>query len=520
MKEWNTIVIFSILNVLFEFASSVFLGGTISWRENQRKLRYTYRVTFGLGNGPCGSACSYTDIGKKTKAGKPFNETSWACVGCSNHFTGSDLNYVVTAIGENPRWEQGENVFEHRIKDTKFTMSMIIPSILSNTSRAVLTTIVDTRVRNDTHSMNSSPIAALPPYTGIPFGCVSNITLPVIDPDNDVIKCRWATSAECGQACTDLPEAYINENSCTIHINASKQTGYKTGHRYRVAVTVEDFPRFPIELASHILLPNQPISSIPLQFFIDVVSSSSGCKPVITFENKNFPDNKVASYSFLDFHNHVNFVFPVYLLSTRNITTFVQSFTQHINTTIIRNHSGSHHTLELYSKWRPVPQQLGENLLCVWGKDNEGVTTRKQCILGLIADSDECFSNPCHGSATCVNLYRRYACACPPGFKGSTCQKKITCDQNPCLNNGTCSVNSTFSCRCKHGFFGDLCQFEEQPCSSFPCKNGGNCISLSGIYRCLCPKNFIGHSCGKHHTSCRAVALWLRQSRELQIQSL
>ncbi|XP_048733407.2 uncharacterized protein LOC125649734 [Ostrea edulis] len=499
MKGDISVVIFTISILLPEFSSPTFLGGTINWRESRRKLRFTWRMTFERGTGPCGSGCSITDIGKKTNTGPPFNDTLWTCaVGCSNHMIGSDMNYVITALGENPSWEQGEHTFEQRMIDTIFTISMHIPSALNSGNTVTLSTTVDTRVRNDTQSINASPVAALPPYTGIRFGCISNISLPVIDPDADTIKCRWATTSECGKSCTDLPQAYIDENSCTIHINATNQTGFTAGSRYRVAVTVEDFPRFPIKLASKVLLPNQPINSIPLQFFVDVVSSSYGCKSTMTFAAKNFPDSMVSSYSYNDFSRHTDFVFPVYLLSDKYNTTFVQSFTQHVNTTTTSNHSRSFHLFELYSKWRPVPRQLGENLLCVWGKNMEGVTTRKQCIVGLIADSNECLSNPCHGSATCVNLYMKYVCSCPSGFRGLHCQEKITCGEHPCLNNGTCSYNTTIRCRCITGFTGDLCQFEEQPCVSFPCKNGGKCITSAGRYQCQCLGDFTGHDCGKN----------------------
>lgn len=68
--------------------------------------------------------------------------------------------------------------------------------------------------------------------------------------------------------------------------------------------------------------------------------------------------------------SNLNFFVPL-----RSNATFVQSFSQHINTTILRNNSRGQHHIELYSKWRPIPQQLGENYLCVWGKDNEGYVT-------------------------------------------------------------------------------------------------------------------------------------------------
>lgn len=48
------------------------------------------------------------------------------------------------------------------------------------------------------------------------------------------------------------------------------------------------------------------------------------------------------------------------------------------------------------------------------------------------------------------------------------------------------------------GFWGAFCQFEEQPCSSFPCKNGGRCSSFRGELKCKCQNNFVGPDCGKY----------------------
>lgn len=88
------------------------------------QIRYTYRMTYELGTGPCGLGCSERDIGKGTTSRQPFNETYWTCLkGCSNNVTGSNLNYIVTALGESPSWEQGENRFEQRMVDMRFTMS-------------------------------------------------------------------------------------------------------------------------------------------------------------------------------------------------------------------------------------------------------------------------------------------------------------------------------------------------------------------------------------------------------------
>lgn len=65
-----------------------------------------------------------------------------------------------------------------------------------------------------------------------------------------------------------------------------------------------------------------------------------------------------------------------------------------------------------------------------------------------------------------------------------------------CLNNGTCIDDiNTFSCRCRHGFYGTFCEFEHNECDSQPCKNGGTCTDGLGTYRCTCPVGYSGQNC-------------------------
>lgn len=39
------------------------------------------------------------------------------------------------------------------------------------------------------------------------------------------------------------------------------------------------------------------------------------------------------------------------------------------------------------------------------------------------------------------------------------------CDFEPCLNNGTCSISPTFSCKCNSPYSGTNCEIHTQPCS-------------------------------------------------------
>lgn len=65
-----------------------------------------------------------------------------------------------------------------------------------------------------------------------------------------------------------------------------------------------------------------------------------------------------------------------------------------------------------------------------------------------------------------------------------------------CLNNGTCIDDiNTFSCRCRPGFYGTFCEYEQNECDSQPCKNGGTCTDGLGTYRCTCPVGYNGQNC-------------------------
>ncbi len=52
---------------------------------------------------------------------------------------------------------------------------------------------------------------------------------------------------------------------------------------------------------------------------------------------------------------------------------------------------------------------------------------------------DECGSAPCANGGTCTDLRADYACACPPGFTGKSCQVDVNeCESSPCQH-GSCS---------------------------------------------------------------------------------
>ena len=117
--------------------------------------------------------------------------------------------------------------------------------------------------RADTGKINSSPRVVSFPKLKVLEGHYINISLGIIDPDGDNIRCRWAIDSECSSICNSIPGAVLDPNSCTIRYHANFGIGLKA-----VAIMIEDF------------VPNSflPLSSVAHQFLVEVVNiSQSSC---------------------------------------------------------------------------------------------------------------------------------------------------------------------------------------------------------------------------------------------------
>ncbi|OTF73409.1 EGF-like domain containing protein [Euroglyphus maynei] len=98
-----------------------------------------------------------------------------------------------------------------------------------------------------------------------------------------------------------------------------------------------------------------------------------------------------------------------------------------------------------------------------------------------------------------------YSCECHAGFTSDHCEININdCESNPCLNSGTCidEINA-FRCRCPPGFVGELCEVNIDECSMMkPCLNGATCVDRNNDYLCICPAGFTGKDCSKNIDDC------------------
>lgn len=137
-------------------------------------------------------------------------------------------------------------------------------------------------------------------------------------------------------------------------------------------------------------------------------------------------------------------------------------------------------------------------------------------VLGV--HGDLCEVNVCSNGGTCVTgSGSEHICICPDGFTGDNCTERETgpCSPNPCLNEGQCEVASqsqrgdvfsTYLCNCPPETTGVHCETslpgshpssaqDVNECQDQPCLNGGTCRDLNGDFKCHCPSPYVGKRC-------------------------
>ena len=75
----------------------------------------------------------------------------------------------------------------------------------------LVSTTVNLTRRADTGRLNSSPVSKSPAIIRFKEGCPQSFRIPVEDPDDDVVKCRWATYSESSRQTDSFPHGVIDE---------------------------------------------------------------------------------------------------------------------------------------------------------------------------------------------------------------------------------------------------------------------------------------------------------------------
>lgn len=112
-------------------------------------------------------------------------------------------------------------------------------------------------------------------------------------------------------------------------------------------------------------------------------------------------------------------------------------------------------------------------------------------------DKDPCQSSPCLFGGKCRSEpYGNYTCECPSRMSGKRCDFGRFCAPNPCRNGGVCEEGDNEPlCMCR-GYMGPTCEIDVDECEKQPCGSGATCINEAGSFRCICPPDLTGASCG------------------------
>ncbi|UJR09009.1 hypothetical protein I4U23_013257 [Adineta vaga] len=225
---------------------------------------------------------------------------------------------------------------------------------------------IDLRARSDNGLINTSPVATCISYISVPVGIPQTIQIPVLDADNDFIRCRFANgSSECVNTCppASLPVGTTLSSSCLLTI-----TGITAGDYYLVAIQVEDY------MTNTSIIP---LSSVPLQFLIRVYANQNcTLKPLLIADtNNNVCQGVQVGVSFTITWTVINRCGDGRIIN--DIATV--SFPILLKSTLVQNITNT----SLWTTkmtWTPTANQVGSQVFCAVANDNATIQSDQYCI--------------------------------------------------------------------------------------------------------------------------------------------
>ena len=327
----------------------------ISWRRSWSNNKY----------------CDSSTIASGTLIGD-YSANSLSCYsGCSG--TVGSLRFKCTDFSISEDWSYGGNTIYYTFPaSTTITIRFSDCCWVAGFSSWNLGTTFSTIPRSDTNVINSTPRAITSPVVDLQEGCTHTIAIPVTDPDDDDIRCRWAVGSECSGACNGIPGAILDSSTCIISYIANQGTGYKA-----VALAIEDF-----------MTPSSstPLSTVNLQFLVNVFSSSQSCAASPVFISPTLGQGVCVAIAPGDtFMTRVvaDTLSPIATIT--EITTVSPSGTIKGSVTQI----GSSNEYYVDITWTPTAAQQGQtHLLCYTAVNSYGLSSEQICIkidAGLLA---------------------------------------------------------------------------------------------------------------------------------------
>ena len=285
--------------------------------------------------------------------------------GCSETAVISSMAYRCTDFSIEEDWTFGENQFTHTFQeDSEITIGFTGGDWLSPfDAEWNISTTFSTTKRNDTGRINSTPRVITNPVLRLQADCNHIVSIPVYDPENDIVKCRWAVGTECAGICGQFPGAELDSESCSISHNANQGEGHQVA-----AIMIEDF------------LPGStdPMSSVGLQFIVLVFESRKPCSVAPNFIPPTLSDEScVAIPSGATFHTMVIAVGG----NSEDTITEIQTVSPAGMEKSDLLHDEQLNAFYINITWTPTSDQENDvHLFCFTATNSAGLSTSQVCI--------------------------------------------------------------------------------------------------------------------------------------------
>ena len=278
----------------------------------------------------------------------------------------TDLSYKCTGFSIEEDWNFGENQVVFTFIDDgspditiQFTGGNWISPFNSDWR---LSTTFSLARRADTGEINSTAGAITSPVIRIPIGVDNTIRIAVTDPDDDIVRCRWAVGEECAGICDGFPEATLDSESCSLFCAANNKTlGFRA-----VAIMIEDF------------LPGstEPLSSVGLQFLVLIVNGTGSVEP--SFVPPTLPDDSCVAIPSGE-------TFSTRLVAVSNSEDEVVTAIQTVGPTGLQTsalfHDEDSDTFSVNITWTTtINQQNVPHLFCYTATNSGGLSSSQVCI--------------------------------------------------------------------------------------------------------------------------------------------
>ncbi|XP_052683063.1 uncharacterized protein LOC128163488 [Crassostrea angulata] len=351
---------------------SHFRGGSMSWKptSNASQIDISHQMAWRRSSSSS-SFCNDATIA--TQGTLTVSAYLYCRVGCNSSSRISLMHGKCIAYSASEDWSLGEDsfIFNVPIPGIKYTFRLedccwqsIRNRGSSDSMRMTMT--ADLRPRADTGVMNSSPVATMSPIVRLLAGCQHSFRIPVIDADNDIVRCRLPNTTfntnECGYLCAGLPGSALDTDACVFSYNATSGTGI-----YGVSLYIEDF-----SAAS----PSVVLSSVPIQFLILVFSDSLACNDGPTFVSPTPPEASC---------HVVNTTFTTRLVArtksaAHTITKIFLTGPTGITKSNLAPYGKSGREWSISVKWSPTQSQDGLHLVCFSAEINNKLSSGMMCF--------------------------------------------------------------------------------------------------------------------------------------------